>query len=91
MTDRQDSRSSYHPTLPAQPAGLVEEEGSAQVTMDGATLRSGGRVSSMSKVDAYSGTTLEGRYAIESLLGEGGMGVVYLGRHKVIDPAPPKT
>ena len=37
------------------------------------------------KVDAYIGRTIDGRYLVESLLGEGGMGVVYLARHKVID------
>jgi serine/threonine-protein kinase len=35
--------------------------------------------------DPYIGTTFDGRYKIEKLLGEGGMGFVYLARHKVID------
>ncbi|MDI1450708.1 serine/threonine-protein kinase [Polyangium sp. 6x1] len=35
--------------------------------------------------DPYIGTTFDHRYKIEKLLGEGGMGFVYLARHKVID------
>ena len=35
--------------------------------------------------ESYIGKTVDNRYSIEQVIGEGGMGVVYLGRHKLID------
>ena len=42
-------------------------------------------VAPTSQPDPYVGKIIDNRYKVEELLGEGGMGVVYLCRHKIID------
>src|SRR5580704_361150 len=87
MQDFRDRTSAPHaPDRPqvgeeplAQQAKPAAEEGKAVNLLEPSTLPP-----PPAKIDPYLGRTIDGRYLVESLLGEGGMGVVYSAKHKVI-------
>ncbi len=65
------------------PSTLVTSEGDLSGDLPGHLAGEHSAVSRPS--DRIVGSTIDGRYVIQKVLGEGGMGVVYLARHALID------
>jgi serine/threonine-protein kinase len=61
------------------------ESAATLASTPGSGLASGPGAVSSQRLLAWVGQTIDNRYLVEQLLGEGGMGVVFLARHKVID------
>ncbi len=77
----QSSRTDPVPPMPEEPAPLSAGDPAIPVDFE----KSSSTPPPPAKIDPYVGKTIDGRYLVESVLGEGGMGVVYRGKHKVID------
>lgn len=74
------------PTEPAlEPEGLTYAPLIKRATLQDDADSSQDNPQPLRHIESYVGFILDGRYHIESIIAQGGMGVVYLARHRLID------